>query len=160
VLADQRQQLVTMLTSLDRLSTVATRVVRSSSANTVADLRALVPTLSKLAEAGTDLPNALQIMLTFPFTAGTQGAIKGDFVNLDARIDLDGTTLLNTLLRAVGGPGAGLVTDPSTIIGGTPGTTAPKPAPTGPSPSANPTPTDGGNGLGELLGLLGLGGTR
>jgi phospholipid/cholesterol/gamma-HCH transport system substrate-binding protein len=160
VLADQRQQLVTMLTSLDRLSTVATRVVRSSSANTVADLRALVPTLSKLAEAGTDLPNALQIMLNFPFTAGTQGAIKGDFVNLDARIDLDGTTLLNTLLRAVGGPGAGLVTDPSTIIGGTPGTTAPKPAPTGPSPSANPTPTDGGNGLGELLGLLGLGGTR
>jgi len=160
VLADQRQQLVTMLSSLDRLSTVATRVVRSSSANTVADLRALVPTLSKLAEAGTDLPNALQIMLTFPFTAGTQGAIKGDFVNLDARIDLDGTTLLNTLLRAVGGPGAGLVTDPSTIIGGTPGTTAPKPAPTGPSPSANPTPTDGGNGLGELLGLLGLGGTR
>jgi phospholipid/cholesterol/gamma-HCH transport system substrate-binding protein len=157
VLADQRQQLVTMLSSLDRLSTVATRVVRASSANTVADLRALAPTLAKLAQAGTDLPNALQIMLTFPFTAGTMGAIKGDFVNIDARVDLDGTTLLQTLLRAVGGPGAGvLASDPTTIIGGSTssrssGTT---------SPSTPPSPAPGSNGLGSLLDLLGLGGTQ
>jgi phospholipid/cholesterol/gamma-HCH transport system substrate-binding protein len=163
VLADQRQQLVTMLGSLDRLSDVAVRVVRESSANTVADLRALAPTLAKLAEAGTDLPNALQIMLTFPFTNGTLDAIKGDFVNLDARIDLNGTDLLQTLLRTVGAEEAGaLVADPSAILGGAaaPGggskSSAPEPSPSSPTP---PPSTDG-NGLENLLGLLGLGGRR
>ncbi|RNL80506.1 MCE family protein [Nocardioides marmorisolisilvae] len=158
VLADQRQQLVTMLSSLDRLSTVATRVVNESSANTVADLRALVPTLSKLAEAGTDIPNALQIMLTFPFTAGTQGAIHGDYVNLDARVDLDGTTLLNVLLRTVGGQGLGapLASDPSSIIGGKTASGSTDRTPTTP-PATSPTPAPGKNGLANLLGLLGLG---
>lgn len=158
VLADQRQQLVAMLGSLDRLSTVAVRVVRESSANTIADLRALAPTLAKLAEAGTDLPNALQIMLTFPFTAGTMDAIKGDFVNLDARVSLDGLTLLQTLLRVVG-PAAGVPALDSTILGGVSKPASPKPSapelgPTSPSPSPD------GNGLTNLLSLLGLGGPR
>jgi phospholipid/cholesterol/gamma-HCH transport system substrate-binding protein len=159
VLADQRQQLVSMLGSLDRLSTVAVRVVRESSANTVADLRALAPTLAKLAQAGTDLPNALQIMLTFPFTAGTMDAIKGDFVNLDARVSLDGLTLLQTLLRAVG-PGSGVpATDPASILEGSTPTSRSTPEPSSPVPtSPTPTPSPGGNGFTKLLGLLGLGG--
>lgn len=163
VLADQRQQLVTMLSSLDRLSTVAVRVVHESSANTVADLKALAPTLAKLAEAGADLPNALKIMLTFPFTPGTYGSIKGDFVNLDARIDLDGLTLLQILLRTVGGPAAGAIGNTVLTNGTGSGSTTGQSGkstsdPTPPSPS--PTPSTGGGGLGALLSLLGLGGNR
>jgi len=160
VLADQRQQLVAMLGSLDRLSTVAVRVVRESSANTIADLRALAPTLSKLAEAGTDLPNALQIMLTFPFTAGTLDAIKGDFVNLDARVSLDGLTLLQTLLRTLG-PSSGLpADDPTSILGGSTSGAGSTGKPSTPAPGPTPSPTPADNGLTKLLGLLGLGGHR
>jgi len=160
VLADQRQQLVAMLGSLDRLSTVAVRVVRESSANTIADLRALAPTLSKLAEAGTDLPNALQIMLTFPFTAGTLDAIKGDFVNLDARVSLDGLTLLQTLLRTLG-PSSGLpADDPTSILGGSTSGSGSTGKPSTPAPGPTPSPAPADNGLTKLLGLLGLGGHR
>jgi phospholipid/cholesterol/gamma-HCH transport system substrate-binding protein len=160
VLADQRRQLVTMLGSLDRLSDVAVRVVRESSANTIADLQALAPTLTKLADAGQNLPNALRIMLTFPFTSGTLDAIKGDFVNLDARVSLDGLTQLETLFRGLGG---GTLTemagDPTAILGGSkPGAEPAKPGTPAPqTPGSAPTPS--GNGLQNLLsGLLGLGG--
>ncbi|MFC7656257.1 MCE family protein [Pseudonocardia benzenivorans] len=67
-LADQRAQLVDMLQALDRLSQVGTDVVDRSRDDLLADLRSLQPTLSKLAEAGQNLPNSLQMLGTFPFT--------------------------------------------------------------------------------------------
>ncbi|WIX93701.1 MCE family protein [Amycolatopsis sp. DG1A-15b] len=80
-LTDQRTQLVSMLQSLDRLSTVATDVVDRTRDDMVADLRALAPILGQLAAAGENLPQSLQMLPTFPFPDSVLGAVKGDYVN-------------------------------------------------------------------------------
>lgn len=104
VLADQRPQLVQMLRSLDRLSDVTVRVVERSKDDVVADLTQLEPILARLREAGQDLPDALQILATFPFTPGAMEAIRGDYVNLNARVELDLPAVLGTLLGTSGLP--------------------------------------------------------
>lgn len=81
VLAEQRGALVGMLRQLEDLSAVAVRTINRSKDNTVADLRALAPTLRKLADAGRDLPRSLQVLLTFPFTDEVLRGIKGDYLN-------------------------------------------------------------------------------
>ncbi len=100
VLADQRTQLVGMLQALDRLSVVAVDVINRSQADTVADLRALQPILQRLAQAGTDLPNALELLVTYPFPDAAQDAIKGDYTNLFADIDLNLVEALGNLERS------------------------------------------------------------
>lgn len=98
VLAEQRSRLVTMLQSLDRLSAVATDVIERSREDTIADLRALQPTLRKLAEAGEDLPTALELIATMPFTNGAVEGIKGsDYINLYVTLDLNVPLLLRDL---------------------------------------------------------------
>lgn len=52
----QRGSLLTMLRSLDALSTVAVDTVNRSKADMIADLKALAPTLKALADSGQDLP--------------------------------------------------------------------------------------------------------
>jgi phospholipid/cholesterol/gamma-HCH transport system substrate-binding protein len=99
VLADERAQLTKMLTGLNNLGTVATRVIQSTRANTVADLQSLQPILTQLAKAGNDLPNALELLTTYPFPRtigpGTyrgkkiQGGIRGDYANLFISVDAD-----------------------------------------------------------------------
>lgn len=118
VLADQRGQLTRLLTSLDRLSTVGVRVIEGSRDNTVAALRALQPTLTQLVAAGKDLPNALELLLTFPFPRAVTAAVRGDFVNLDVTADLSVGDLLDNLLgrfadRAAAAGRAGQRTVPS-----------------------------------------------
>lgn len=81
VLAQQRHQLVTMLDSLNQLSQVAVATVHASQRSFVADLRALAPTLRRLAAAGADLPKSLQILLTYPFPDSVLRAIRGDYLN-------------------------------------------------------------------------------
>ncbi|MCR6484819.1 MCE family protein [Amycolatopsis sp. OK19-0408] len=81
-LSEQRTQLVSMLQSLDRLSTVATDVVNRSRDDMVADLRALAPILGSLADAEDSLPKSLQMLPTFPFPDSVLPAIKGDYVNV------------------------------------------------------------------------------
>jgi phospholipid/cholesterol/gamma-HCH transport system substrate-binding protein len=81
VLAEQRSQLVTMLNALHRLSGVAVHTINASQANFAANLRALAPTLRELANAGQNLPLALQVLLTYPFTDQVLKDIKGDYLN-------------------------------------------------------------------------------
>ena len=81
VLSQQRQQLVTMLQSLDTLSGVATDTVNASKADLVADLQGLAPTLQRLADAGQDLPDSLQVLVTYPFTDQVLNGVKGDYLN-------------------------------------------------------------------------------
>ncbi|WP_370287741.1 MCE family protein [Nocardioides sp.] len=100
VLADQEPQLTAMLRSLDRLSGVAVRVVEQSKDDVVADLELLRPVLTKLTEAGDDLPKALQILATFPFTPGSYDAFAGDYLNLEARVELDLDAVLSTLVAS------------------------------------------------------------
>ena len=149
VLADQRTQLVTLLQALDELSGVAVDTVNRSKDDLVADLKALTPTLQKLAEAGTNLPNALQLLFTYPFPDAAVDGIKGDYTNLYADIDLN----LGNIVDNLGSSRQGL-------LPGIPGLDG-KPLPSLPLPLPNlPVPGIGtGTGLGDLLGgLLGGGG--
>lgn len=80
-LSGQRPQLVAMLSALNKLSKVTVRTLNASQRDIVADFKALDPILTQLARSGADLPNALQILLTYPFPDSVLGAIKGDYLN-------------------------------------------------------------------------------
>ncbi len=87
VLADQRELLTQMLTALSDLGVVGTRVIKASKDDFVANLESLAPILTKLAQAGSDLPYALEMMFTYPFPRSSLGAIRGDYTNLRADVD-------------------------------------------------------------------------
>ena len=82
VLDQQRGSLVTMLRALDTLSGVAVDTVNQSKDDMVADLQALAPTLQRLADSGKDLPDSLQVLLTYPFTDQVLSGVKGDYLNV------------------------------------------------------------------------------
>ena len=75
-------RLVTLLQSLDSLSNVAVDTINKSRDDIVADLTALAPILRRLADAGQNLPQALEILPTFPFTDPVLDGVKGDYLNL------------------------------------------------------------------------------
>ncbi|WP_406302295.1 MCE family protein [Streptomyces sp. NBC_00885] len=106
VLADQRRNLTAMLTSLSRLGTAGTKVVNASRADLVANLRSLRPILAQLNKAGSDLPNALELLTTYPFPRNVTGAIKGDYVNLRITADLDLASIYGNLAEEPEKPGA------------------------------------------------------
>jgi phospholipid/cholesterol/gamma-HCH transport system substrate-binding protein len=87
VLADQRESFVRMLKALDSLSGVAVDTVNRSRDDLIADLRALEPSLRRLTEAGQNLPQAMELLLTFPFPDTVLDAIKGDYLNLYLKLD-------------------------------------------------------------------------
>lgn len=82
VMVDQREELTRMLASLEELSDVTVATLDASQRDIVADFKALDPILTQLAKAGSDLPNSLQILLTYPFPDSVLGAIKGDYLNV------------------------------------------------------------------------------
>jgi len=86
-LAEQRGSLVTMLQSLDQLSDVAVDTINRSREDMVADLTALAPILDRLADAGQNLPRALEILPTFPFTDEVLEGAKGDYLNVFVTLD-------------------------------------------------------------------------
>lgn len=98
VLADQRAELTKMLVALSDLGDVATRVINESQDDLLANLQALEPILDRLADAGADLPKALELLLTFPFPKTATKGIRGDWTNLYMTTDLDLDTLLHNLL--------------------------------------------------------------
>ena len=81
-LSDQRTALVTMLQALDTLSDVAVETITATRDDMVADLRAIAPILDQLAAAGQHLPQALEILPTFPFTDEVLNVAKGDYINV------------------------------------------------------------------------------
>jgi phospholipid/cholesterol/gamma-HCH transport system substrate-binding protein len=84
-----------MLNALHRLSGVAVHTINASEANFAANLRALAPTLRALADAGQNLPLALQVLLTYPFTDQVLKDIKGDYLNTYLSIKAaPGTTVI------------------------------------------------------------------
>jgi phospholipid/cholesterol/gamma-HCH transport system substrate-binding protein len=70
-----------MLNALNNLSGIAVHTINASQAAFVANLQALEPTLTELANAGNSLPLALQVLLTYPFTDQVLKDIKGDYLN-------------------------------------------------------------------------------
>lgn len=139
VLEQQRGQLVTMLQALENLSGIAVQTVQQSQEDVVADLKALLPTLRKLGEAGTDLPKALEILLTFPFTDAAVPGAKGDFFNLFVQADLNLNEVMKNLGRSRGNPLAGLPVVGDLGQGGDAAGEPPLPLPAA-QPAAQPAP--------------------
>jgi len=98
VLASQRRNLTKLLTSLDRLSSVSTRVIHRSKRDTLANLKRLQPILSSLARTGDDLPRGLQMATTFPFPPSVDKGMKGDYLNLYGTVDLNVNDILHNFL--------------------------------------------------------------
>ncbi len=156
VLADERAQLTKVLSGLNNLGTVATRVISATKQNTIADLRALQPILTQLAKAGKDLPNALELLTTYPFPRTValpngKGGIRGDYANLFVTIDGNPTDLVNNLLGQL----------PHLPVPGRGTTPTLPPLPKVPKlPSVPSVPAIPGlPGLGGLTGLTGLAGS-
>jgi phospholipid/cholesterol/gamma-HCH transport system substrate-binding protein len=96
-LADQRKALTTDAHRALRPRQVGTRVINASKADTVANLKALQPTLTKLADAGANLPKALEMALTYPFPAAATAAVRGDYTNLRITADIDMRNIIGNL---------------------------------------------------------------
>ncbi|MER7012916.1 MCE family protein [Saccharopolyspora sp. NPDC000359] len=125
VLNEQRDQLVAMLQSLDRLSGVAVDTVNRSKDDMLADLHALAPTLQQLADTGEALPDAIGLLATYPFPEYAMKPLKGDFVNADVRFELDLSSIVENLSRS-SGP---LLPIPGLSDAGQPGLRLPPPVP-------------------------------
>jgi phospholipid/cholesterol/gamma-HCH transport system substrate-binding protein len=138
VLADQRQQLVQMLQALSRLGAVGTQVIQQSKADTAANLKALAPILGQLTKAGDDLPKSLQLLLTYPFSDATTGAMKGDYTNMSIDMDLNFEHLAGNLGVPTKPPGGGGL--PTGLPTGLPIPSLPLPTPSVSIPSVPLTP--------------------
>lgn len=82
VLRDQHTQLVKMLSELDKLGEVGTRVVNEIKDDLVAELRHLEPVLRELADTGDSLVPGLVAAASYPFPIDAADTIRGDFANV------------------------------------------------------------------------------
>jgi phospholipid/cholesterol/gamma-HCH transport system substrate-binding protein len=99
VLNQERGKLVTLLSSLSNLGSVAGRVIDATQQDLVSSLKSLDPVVTRLAAAGSNFPKSLKILGTFPFPVGvTRQLVKGDYANLDAVLNLSLTDQLCGIL--------------------------------------------------------------
>ena len=94
----QRAALVKTLQALATLGNTATRVITSAQKDLVANLQSLYPILTKLAEAGENLPKSLELLFTYPFPDAAAKAVGGDFTNLGITLDVNTQTALKGLI--------------------------------------------------------------
>jgi virulence factor Mce-like protein len=105
----QRDDLVKLLQSLERLSGVGVRVIRASKESTINSLRHLAPVLTGFAKAGQDFPKSFQVFLTYPFVDAAIGRDPqvarnlhmGDYTNLSVNLDIDAANLPHVIPTAV-----------------------------------------------------------
>jgi phospholipid/cholesterol/gamma-HCH transport system substrate-binding protein len=104
VLDRERPNLTTALTKLGQFSDTASRLVNDSQADLVKNLQNLAPTIQALADVGPDLDAALAYATVFPYGQSLiDRAIRGDFVNLFATIDLSAPRLRKSLFLGTRG---------------------------------------------------------
>ena len=82
MLREQHTQLVGMLSELDKLGDVGTRVINETKDDLIAELRHLEPVLRKLSDTGDALVPGLVSAASYPFPMDAADAIKGDFANV------------------------------------------------------------------------------
>jgi phospholipid/cholesterol/gamma-HCH transport system substrate-binding protein len=97
VLADQHDELVGMLTALDELGVVGTRVIRASKDDLLRSLRDLRPVLDKLSDAGPKLAPGLNLIVSFPFPQEASEIVYGDYANTSIRMEVSIQNLLDGL---------------------------------------------------------------
>ncbi|WP_182378816.1 MCE family protein [Nocardioides sp. WS12] len=167
-LEEERARLVKAVTTTGRTGDRAVRVIRASETALLANLDSLGPILANLGKASETLPEALKLGLTIPFPVMTTGnAIKGDYANLFATLDLRSGSLVDSWLGGMppalqagdpvqdplAPPAADTTDQPADTPADTPadGDKAGVPAPPAPAPAPAPAPKPG-----CLLRLLGL----
>ena len=95
ILADQRKNLTKLLVELSKLGVTGARVIEGTKEDLLANLKALDPVLTELAKAGDALPNALQVLFTYPFADSAANAVQGDYTNMQLTLDLNLPALLS-----------------------------------------------------------------
>ncbi|MGV9840919.1 MCE family protein [Streptomyces fungicidicus] len=138
-LEKQRGSLLTMLRSLDTLSGVAVSTIDASKDDMIADLKAIAPVLKSLADAGTDLPDSLEVLLTYPFTDEVMRGVKGDYLNVYLNMAAAPGTQVIPPLVPRGTPSPSAPADGGTAARGSDGG---KSAPPSGTPSRQPSPED------------------
>lgn len=98
VLADQHDGLMDMLRALDRLSVVGTRVINATKEDLLADLRHLQPILREIADADEEIPEALGLLISFPFPIESNDIVHGDYANTSIVFSIDFDNLYNNFL--------------------------------------------------------------
>jgi phospholipid/cholesterol/gamma-HCH transport system substrate-binding protein len=98
ILNQNRADLTKMLVSLSKFGDTATQVINATRDDLLANLRALQPILANLNEAGADLPNGLETLITFPFPPTVDNVLRGDFANVHLTVDLDLGDIAHNLL--------------------------------------------------------------
>ncbi|MGW0173678.1 MCE family protein [Rhodococcus sp. NPDC003322] len=134
VLSKEQPTLMAALDKLRAFSDTASGVVSDVQADLVANLRNLEPTLRSLADVGPDIDKALAYATVYPYGQGViDRAVRGDYVNLFATVDLTVPRLQRELLSgtpwgdpnaaiqaAVGDPGHAIQTKDPLGVGVTP----------------------------------------
>ena len=103
VLADQHDQLMQMLQSLDRLGVVGTRVVNATKEDLLNDLRHLQPVLHQISKANRTIPQALGLLVSFPFPIESNDIVHGDYANTSIVFSIDLDNLYKNFLGGNGG---------------------------------------------------------
>jgi virulence factor Mce-like protein len=98
VLDRERPQLTTALDKLGVFSNTATRLVNDTQDDLVKNLEGLQPTIQALADVGPDLDASLAYATVFPYGQNLiDRAVRGDFINLFATIDISGPRLRKSI---------------------------------------------------------------
>ena len=105
MLAEQHDELIAMLGSLDKLGKVGTRVIGASKDDILASLDHLQPILAKLHEAGDSLAPGLNLLVSFPFPKEAGDIVKGDYANTSIRADINLENILPNGRDGGGVPG-------------------------------------------------------
>lgn len=90
VLNEDRDALIGTFERVGRLGDATGELVDDARDDLLANLRQIRPAVQKLADAGDDLTEGLELLLTFPFPASTAfpGIFRGDYGNLFLVLDL------------------------------------------------------------------------
>ncbi|MET7768491.1 MCE family protein [Nocardia sp. NPDC005366] len=139
VLIEQRPNITLALDKLHTLSDTATAVITDVQSDLVTNLRNLEPTLRSIADVGPKLDAALAYATVYPYGQKTiDRAVRGDYINLHATVDLTIPRLRRELLMgtpwgdptaviqaAVGDPGYARQTSNPLGVGITPDSAPP-----------------------------------
>jgi phospholipid/cholesterol/gamma-HCH transport system substrate-binding protein len=164
VLASQRKDLTKLLVNMDKLGTVATRIINRSQGDTVANLRSLQTILENTNKAGNVIPKILGGLFTFPFPQTVSQAIKGDYGNLFVSLDLNVGDIAHNFLAGTPLEGVakaadrlqGLLPPPRTSIPDTPLGVLPPLASGGSGQNGGPGGTGSNDGTGGTGGIGGI----
>lgn len=143
VLDQERNRLVKAVTRTSRTGARAVEVIRASESALLANLDSLGPILTKLGEVSETLPEALKLGLTIPFPVmTTRKAMRGDYANLFATLDLRDSSLLGSWLGLIGVPPTAPADTPEApvtpVTPATPDAAVPGPGTAAPTDQATP----------------------